>query len=806
MIGIYVAAVLVCLASLLTGRALFALIGREDWTSLEGAVGLAALIVVAHVAISLPGGAIVAVVLLALLLVAAAVTLWRRRGAPPPDLTVAVAVALIVLLAAAIPFALNARTGVLGEGIYSNDHAVHLYWADWLQNEIGPKPKGIGWGYPVGPHALVAGISEGTGITAEDAFNGFMLAIATLTALTALGALRRLSPLPRIVAAVLVGLPFLTVSFLAQSSFKEMAIALFVLALALSLAALSREGPERAAAGPHPDRAVVVGIGVLAVASVLTFSVPGLAWFAVGVPLWVVAELIAGRLPFSPRAALARLRRAWPILAAGAVVIAVVAIVEAGTISRFADRIGEVQESQGRLAGRLPPWEVLGVWPRGDFRVATNAVDGAEVAILFGFLAAAVAAVWWLRRRELAVPAVLAGAFAIFLVARFTSGIHVEAKALIAAAPLVMLFILRGLLEDDRERDPGGRPRPGTMARIALGALFAGAAVLSSFLALRATPVGTSAHPDELGELRERVAGKEVAFLSLDRFAPYRLRDAERVQSPGGYVPNALRARKGKEWEQSEAIDFDTLETDVLDRFGYAVTTGAIYGSSAPENWSVVERTDNFVLWKRNGKDEPREILAEGAAPGKTAEADSPPCDVEPRGGAREAGTAGFWVDAPRLADNDPWRPDPEFAAGESARAELLLPEGAWHLSLQYNSEVPLTLRAGSGERKLERTLPAALDGMYANAPGKGPFWPAGELVSDGGTVEVEVTADEAPGLSRLVGAERHAWLGDLAAVRVRSGIREPHGPPVPGESAPVATAPLNETCRRYVDWYILER
>jgi hypothetical protein len=821
-IGIYVAAILVCLASLLVGRALFALIGRDEWTWLEGAVGLAALIVVAHVAISLPGGAIVAVIILVLLLLAAARVVWRGRpsrrrrlptarseGEPvrgwtaPPPAAVAVAVVTIVLLAAAIPFALNARTGVLGEGIYSNDHAVHLYWADWLQNEIGPKPKGIGWGYPVGPHALVAAIAEATGITVEAAFNGLMLAISALTALTSLAALRRLRALPRVVAAILVGLPFLAVSFLAQSSFKEMAIALFVLALALSLAALSREGPDAAdAAGSHPDRALVVGIALLAVASVLTFSVPGLAWFALGIPVWLAVELIAGRLPFSPRAALDGLRRAWPVLAAAAVVLAVLAIVEAGTISRFADRIGGVQESQGRLAGRLPPWEVLGVWPRGDFRVATNAVDGAEIAILFGLLAAVVATVWWLRRRELAVPAVLAAAVAIFLVARFTSGIHVEAKALIVASPLVMLFILRGLLDDDR-RSGDGRARAGTTLRIALGALFAGAAVLSSFLALRATPVGTSAHPDELAELRSRVAGKEVAFLSLDRFAPYRLRGAERVQSPGGYVPNALRAREGKKWEQGEAIDFDTLETDVLDRFGYAVTTAAIYGSSAPENWSVVERTPSFVLWKRNGKDGVREVLAEDTAPGKTADPGSPACPpVTPGGTAGEPGSAGFWSDQPVLADSDPWRPDPEFAAGKGARLELLLPEGTWQLALQYNSEVPLTLRATGG---LERTLPAVLDGMYANAPGKGPFWPAGEVDSEGGTVEVEVSADEAPRLSRLVGAERHAWLGDLAAVRVPSETRDPSGPPS-AESGPLATAPLSAGCGRYVDWYILER
>ena len=815
MIGIYAAAIFIVAASLLAGRAIFALVGRDDWTWLEGAVGLAALIVVAHIAISLPGGSIVAVLILLLLLIGAAITLWRlrlsrsrrlpaarsadERGAGwaslPPGWAVPLATVLIVLLLAAIPFALNARTGVLGEGVYSNDHAVHLYWADWLQNEVGEKPKGIGWGYPVGPHALVATIAEAGGISVESVFNGLMLAVPALTALTSLALLRRLPAVRRTIAAVLVGMPFLAVSFLAQSSFKEMAIALFVLALALSLAALSREGPSRAPAGSHPDLAIGVGIGLLAIASVLSFSVPGLAWFALAIPIWLVVELVAGRLPFSPRAALGALRRAWPILAGAAAILVLLAIVEAGTISRFADRIGEVQESEGRLAGRLPPWEVLGVWPRGDFRVATKAVEGAEVAILFGLLAAAIAAVWWIRRRELAVPVVLASALAIFIVARLTSGIHVEAKALIAASPLVMLFILRGLLEDDRRR--------WSVARIAVGSLFAGAAVLSTLLALRATPVGTSAHPEELAELRGRVAGKEVAFLSLDRFAPYRLRGAERVQSPGGYVPNPLRSRPGKEWGQSEAVDFDSLTTDVLDRFGYAVTTGAAYGSSAPENWKAVARTKSFVLWKRNGKDEPREVLGEDPNPGTTAESGSPVCDVEPRPAAGEAGSVGFWLGAPVLADSDPWNPQPEIRAGRTARLELLLPHGRWQLSLQYNSEVPLTVRAGD----LEADLPEALDGMYANAPGKGPFWPVGEidLGSDGGTVEVEVEAGEAPALSRLAGAERHAWLGDFAAVPVRGRTPEPPGPPS-ARSGPMGTAPISAGCGRYIDWYILRK
>lgn len=822
MIGIYVAAILITLASLLAGRAIFALAGRADWTWLEGAVGLAALIIAAHIGISLPGGASIAVLLLALLLTASAALAILTRperepsasaggagadgaasGSPHPSsgkagddgwaaggpvgtrpstmtqVLTGCAVATILLLAAAIPFALNARTGVLGEGIYSNDHAVHLYWADWLQNGVGPKPKGIGWGYPVGPHALVATVAQATGIAIEAAFNGLMLAIVALTGLTSLAVLGRAGYARRVAIGVLVGLPFLTAAFLAQSSFKEMAIALFVLAFALSLAGLCREGALAAPRGRHPDRALVAGIVLLAGASVLTFSVPGLAWFAAGLAVWLVVELIAGRLPFSPAAAVRGLARAWPILIVGALLVGALAYVEAETVSRFADRIGEVQESHGRLARRLPPWELLGVWPQGDFRLATKAVDGAEIAILFGLLCAAVGTAWWLSRGELSVPAVLVAGAAVFVVARETSGIHVEAKALIAVAPLVMLLVVRGLLEGDL--------RGWSLPRIALGTLFAIAAAASTFLALRATPVGTHEHPDELALLRDEVAGKEVAYLSLDRFAPYRLRGAQRVQSPGGYIPNALRAREGKIWEQGAPVDFDSLTTDVLDRFGYAVTTGAAYGSSAPRNWTAVERTPSFVLWKRNGRDAPRQIAGEFHAPGATL-----PCGTGP---ALQAGTAGVWLSEPVVAPANEWTPRAKLDAGREATHELVLPAGRWQLSLQYNSEVPLTLEAG----ELRRRLSAALDGFYANAPGEGAFWPAGVLETDGGVIEVRIDAARAPELSRLVGAERHAWLGALTAVEASGEVEVPPGP---NEAEEV---PLAQACGGYVDWYVLD-
>src|SRR4029079_2067956 len=117
------------------------------------------------------------------------------------------------------------------------------------------------------------------------AFNGLLLSIPALTALTVLGALTTMPVGRRIAIAVICGLPYLAAAFLAQSSFKETAMALFVLAFALALQAASRAGDDP---DPPPRWRVIIAICLLlGAAAVFTFSLPGLAWFVIAVPLWL---------------------------------------------------------------------------------------------------------------------------------------------------------------------------------------------------------------------------------------------------------------------------------------------------------------------------------------------------------------------------------------------------------------------------------------------------------------------------------------------------------------------------------------
>jgi hypothetical protein len=322
-----------------------------------------------------------------------------------------------------------------------------------------------------------------------------------------------------------------------------------------------------------------------------------------------------------------------------------------------------------------------------------------------------------------------------------------------------------------------------------LGAVFAVGAAISTFLALREAPVGFGERGEELEELAQRAEGETVAFLGVDRFAGYWLRDTL-MRSPGGYVPADVRARPQKAWQQGRAMDLDTLSPAKLDEFDYAITTTAAYQSSPPPNMEEVERTDSYVLWERTARTPRTQVLDEGGNPGRVLLASESPLvslACRERELAPSRGEAAI-LPAPVLSSSHAWSEPIPFAAPATSTQTLELRPGRWQLSLQYHSQVDLTLRAPG----LESELPASLVGMYMTRQGQSAYWPAGEIVvgADGSAVEVEVEADEPAALARLAGAERKVWLGELAATRIDPLRSDP------------ASVPLGLACGRYVDRY----
>ena len=774
MLSVYASAAAILLASLVVGRALLHLLGRTEATWLAGAVGFAALTIAAPLLIRLPGRAVKVAVLIGVAVGASLFQLWRTWGTRPRTAPGApLAVILLVAAAASLPFVVNERQGPLGEGIYTNDQAAQLYWTDWLQNGFGPEPKAVGFGYPTGPQAVAAATAEATNAQLLDAFNGLLVAIAVLTGLTALAALEPLPPGRRVVAASLAGLPYLGASFLAQSAFKETAMALFLLAFAVTLTELGREPPP-SDRQPHPRRAMLVALILLTVASVFVYSLPGLIWFAIAVPVWLALALATGRL----RIDVARLRdearvHRRAIVVVGVAVVAVAAL-SIAQLSGFVGKVGSVQESTGRLNSPVFPGEALGIWPEGDFQVVRGEVDGAYLAVALGLVAVAIGALAAVRRRDFGLVAVGVAAVLVYAAARLFASIYVEAKALAVIAPLVVVAALGALFA----------PRlPGiglTVPRYALGAIVAVALAGSTFLALRAAPVGFDQRGDELEGLAALVRGRSVAFLGVDRFAGYWLRGTL-MQSPGGYVPAEVKARPGKVWQQGLAMDFDTLAPKRLDNFDYAITTRAAYQSTPPPNFEPIVRTASYVLWRRSGATPPLRVIDKDGTPGRVLDCAS----AEGRRLAVQPGVATVRRE-PVTGDPGKWSQRNTFDAPGHGTQSLELAPGRWRLSLQYHSQVPLTVSA----RGSEVELPPSLDGMYLTHKGEGAFWPAGRIsVRGGDPVRVTVDAPRPSELQRDLGVERGVWLGTLAATQ-------------PG----LQRVPLRDACGRYVDHFITFR
>jgi hypothetical protein len=138
LIGAYASVAIVCVASVTVGQAILALGGRRELSWLSAPVGLAALLVVAGIAVRLPGHVTAVAVALPVVVVCSILGLWAR-GVGRLRLG-ALAPALVALLFASLPFIAAGRVGILGVGLVNDDMASHLLLSSWLTEDFKPEP------------------------------------------------------------------------------------------------------------------------------------------------------------------------------------------------------------------------------------------------------------------------------------------------------------------------------------------------------------------------------------------------------------------------------------------------------------------------------------------------------------------------------------------------------------------------------------------------------------------------------------------------------------------------------------------
>jgi hypothetical protein len=526
-IGTYAAVLAVCGASLAIGQAAIALCGGRRWSWLAPAVGLALLCAVCWGTVRVAGDGIGSAIVVAALTVVSVAYLWGRleggaeaRGAGWP-------VALLALLAASLPFAVEGHFGILGTS-FNPDMSQHLLTADRLAHGHGSQL--LRQGYPLGPHAIVVALNKGLGIGLVQGFTGLTVAVAVLAPLTALAAFSKLRPIPRTAGALVVGLAYVVASYFAQGAFKETMQALFVLAFALSLRESTRAWRDL------PLRFVPAAL--LAVGSVYTYSFPGLIWLIGTAAIWALAELVVSRTGrpgggagrgSENGASLPRPQDPLPVtgppvVRSGLLAVLVFLVLVAPEIGRMLDfhsfeTFDPNGPGLGNLFGQISPFEALGIWPSGDFRLAPG--DGAVPAVGYYVGAAFALALLlygicrlWRRRVSALLAGLLAAALA-YAAARVGGTPYTAAKAIEIAAPLASLVILLPLLDRPVGRlAPGMREEtaPGRLAALAAAAFIAAAGVCS-LLALANAPIGPTSYSPALTGLRPLVADGSTLVL-----------------------------------------------------------------------------------------------------------------------------------------------------------------------------------------------------------------------------------------------------------------------------------------------------
>jgi hypothetical protein len=491
-IATYSAALAAVVASLAIGQGAMALCGVRRWSWLSPAVGLAIVCAACWATVRLPGEGVASAALVAALAVVAIAGSWGRVEASARELRIVLAVALAAALAASLPFLVEGHFGILGTG-FNPDMSQHLLASARLLEGIDGQL--LVEGYPLGPHAVVAALDQGLGVGPVQAFGGLTLAAAVVAPLAALAVFRDRPVVAAAAAALLVGLPYLVASYYAQGAFKETMQALFLLAFVLALREASRDPEWRELSLRF------VPAALLAIGSVYVYSFPGLLWLGAALGAWLLLER---SLPLRP-------------LLLGLAVFLVGTLPELGRMVDFQrfETFDPDGPGLGNLFGQLSPFEALGIWPSGDFRLAPG--DGAVPALVyylgaaFGAALLLVGAVRSWQRGERAVVAGLIAAAGLYVAARIGGTPYTAAKALEMGAPLAALAILLPLASG------GWRVMPHIDAKGAIAAAYWAAAAGCSLLAFANAPVGPTDYSPRLTALRPLIAADSTLVLAPDR-------------------------------------------------------------------------------------------------------------------------------------------------------------------------------------------------------------------------------------------------------------------------------------------------
>jgi hypothetical protein len=545
-------------------------------------LGYAAVVVVASLAVWIPGGAELAAPA-AVGVAAIGAALWvtgrpRLRRACLWPLAAAAAVFLVygapILLSGSPTFA----------GYITLDDASTLFAMTDRALEAGRNVDGLApstyeatlasslmVGYPLGT-LLPLGI--GAELTGQDVAWVYQPYLAFLAALLALGlyglAGRFLSDRrARAAAAVLCAQPALLYAYGLWDGNKELsAAALLALFVPLVLACARPGGPWLAAA-------------VVAAAVLLCLSLAGAVWL---LPAVLAAAFFAVR------------NRVWKAPALATVATLALALPAVATSANFLERSHvDSWRDDSRLANLfepLSPAQIAGIWPSGDFRLRPD--DLAPTAVLIGLvsLVALVGLAVWIRERRWEPAVYVVGALVGAGVFWAFGSPWIGAKALATASPGVLLAASGGIAWAFSR---GRRVE----AAVAATAVAAGV-LLSNVLAFHEVPLAPRSQLLELARIGERFDGQGPALMT--EYQPYGVRHFLRSLDAEGASELRRRSiplRDGSTLAKGLYADLDAFRPDGILAYRTLVLRRSPVESRPPSIYRLRWAGDWYEVWQR---------------------------------------------------------------------------------------------------------------------------------------------------------------------------------------------------------------
>lgn len=521
-----------------------------------------------------------------------AFTIARRRvrGDGPRDWwPVAVAVAAFALYAA--PVALSGAATWAG-WLKLDDTASWLGFTDWLMVHGKTLPEALsstherlidvnfrGTGaapYPTGAFPPLGVMSELTRTDPAALIHPYMSALGALLALGLYHAMRRqvATPWIRAVFAVAAAQAATLVGYVLWGGLKE--ILLPVLLITLAVVAADATRPD------SPRRAVLLPV----VTSIAFLSVTGTSGLGYVAPVLGAAVLIAW---------IVRRPRSGAIAAAAVVSGGLTGIVllAAGAVPSRLALVPEIPDI-GNLVRPLNPWQAVGIWIAGDFRVDPD-VTWATVAFV-GLAAglAVVGLVTCVRARDWPLPLYGGASLLVVVYSQFSGGAWLAGKSMAVASPGVLAAALVGAAALAR-RWPTARPGwVAAAVAVVLGVVW------SNALAYREVWLAPQAINAELQAIAQEFDGRGPALMTdFSTFGGRHFLRGLETEVAAELRVNRIPLRDGSIGQKGQSFDVSAFPDSTLAGYPLLVLRRSPLASRPPATYELVRPGRFYDVWGR---------------------------------------------------------------------------------------------------------------------------------------------------------------------------------------------------------------